>query len=172
MKAVAGGLAEIGILSDAVESGGLLLRPFAIDRLVIAVARTHPLAGEKRIAFADLLDLAHVGLAADALQVHLEEQAARIGRKLKVRARVRTFEGLCRMAAHGVGVGVVPETAAQRLRRSLPIASLRLTDGWATRRLSVCCRCEADLAPPARALFDHLQHGGSSTIPRSKGAPP
>ena len=159
VKAVAGGLADIGILSDAVDSGTLVLRPFAIDRLVVVMTGAHPLASEKRIAFADLLDLDHVGLAAGALQDHVEDQAARIWRKLKVRARVRTFEGLCRMAAHGVGVGVVPETAARRLRRSMPIASVRLMDGWATRRLSVCCRSEAELSPPARDLLAHLAPG-------------
>lgn len=64
VKAIAGGLADIGIISDAVDSGDLMLRPFAIDRLVVVMARTHPLAGTKRIALTDIVDQAHVGLAA------------------------------------------------------------------------------------------------------------
>ena len=159
VKAIAGGLADIGIVSDAVDSGGLTLRPFAIDRLVVVMARTHPLAGTKRIAFADIVDQPHVGLAAGALQDHVEQQAENVGRKLKVRARVRTFDGLCRMAAHGVGVAVMPETAARRSSRSAPIAIARLTDDWATRRLSVCCRLEAELPAPARDLMAHLASG-------------
>src|SRR3546814_2065503 len=58
----------------------------------------------------------------------VEEQAARVGVRLKVRARVGTFGGLCRIVAHGVGVGIVPDTAARRARRSAPIAIVRLTD--------------------------------------------
>lgn len=156
VKAIAGGLAEIGIISDAVDAGGLILRPFAVDRLAAVMARSHPLADAKRIAFADILEEPHVGLAAGALQDHVEDQAARFGRKLKVRARVRTFDGLCRMAAHGVGVGIVPETAARRARRTMPLAVLRLSDGWATRRLSVCCRSDAELPAPACDLLAHL----------------
>src|SRR3546814_1823454 len=86
----------------------------------------------------------------------VEGQAARVGVMLKVRARVGTFGGLCRIVAHGVGVGIVPDTAARRARRSAPIAIVRLTDDWATRRLMLCTRPDADLAPPARALLDHL----------------
>ncbi|AJA10970.1 MULTISPECIES: LysR substrate-binding domain-containing protein [Sphingomonadales] len=160
VKAIAGGLADIGIISDAVDSGGLTLRPFAIDRLVVVMARAHPLAGTKRIAFADIVDQAHVGLAAGALQDHVEQQAENVGHKLKVRARVRTFDGLCRMAAHGVGVAVMPETAARRSSRSMSIAIARLTDDWATRRLSVCCRSEPELPAPARDLMAHLAETG------------
>lgn len=160
VKAIAGGLADIGIISDAVDSGDLRLRPFAIDRLVVVMARTHPLAAAKRIAFADIIALDQVGLAGGALQDHIEEQAARTGARLKVRARVRTFDGICRMAAHGVGVGIVPETAARRARRSAPIGVARLTDDWATRRLMLCTHPDADLVPPARALLDHLMEAG------------
>lgn len=156
VKAVAGGLAEIGVISDAVDRAGLMLRPFAVDRLAVVMARSDPRAADKRIAFADILEAPHIGLAAGALQDHLEDQAEKMGRKLKFRARVRTFEGLCRMAAQGVGVAVMPETAALRSKRTTGVAVVRLTDAWATRRLSLCCRSEADLSPPARDLLEHL----------------
>lgn len=156
VKAVVGDSAEIGIISDVVATGDLLLRPFAIDRLVAVMARTHPLAEEKRIALADITDQPFVGLAAGALQDHVEQHAADIGHRLKVRARVRTFEGLCRMVARGVGIAVMPETAARRSRRSLPITAVRLSDSWARRRLSICYRSDAVLSSPARDLIAHL----------------
>ena len=83
-------------------------------------------------------------------------QAGQLGTKLKLRVALRSFEGICRMASEGVGVGIVPETAARRLRRSARIAMARLQDGWATRELSVCVRSEAELTAPARSLFEHL----------------
>lgn len=164
VKAVAGGLAEIGVISDAVDRADLMLRPFAVDRLAVVMARSDPRAADKRIAFADILDEPHIGLAVGALQDHLEEQAEKMGRKLKVRARVRTFEGLCRIAAQGVGVAVMPETAALRSKRTTGVAVVRLSDGWATRRLSLCCRSDADLSLPARDLLEHLAggHGGAA----------
>ncbi|HEX6533967.1 MAG TPA: LysR family transcriptional regulator [Gemmatimonadaceae bacterium] len=156
VKAVSRGLAEMGIVSDAVDPGALHLRPFAIDRLVVVAPRDHPLAAEKRIAFADVLHLQFVGLAGGALQDYLDAKAARAGKKLKLRARVRTFEGICRMVSRSVGFGIVPETVARRCRRLMPLGVVRLTDGWATRRLSMCFRSEDDLSPAARDLAAHL----------------
>jgi len=158
-RVVAAGLAEIGILSDAADTAGLLLRPFTIDRLVVLVPPDHPLAESKRVGFADILHQQFVGLAGGALQEHIDVQAARLGVKLKFRVRMRTFEGICHMAAGGVGLGIVPETAAQRCRRSAKITAVRLTDDWATRRLSVCVRSEEELTPPARDLFEYLASG-------------
>lgn len=163
VKAVSGGLAEIGIISDAVDAGSLQLRPFAIDRLVIVLPRDHPLSAGKQIAFADALDHEFVGLAeGSALQDHIEGHASRIGRKLKFRLRVRTFEGICRLVPEQVGIGIVPERAARRCRRSMRLATLRLTDGWANRRLSICCREADELLPQARTLVEHL----SVRVPR------
>ena len=155
-RAVSAGLAEIGILSDAVNASDLVLRPFAIDQLVVVMQRDHALAAAKQIAFADILHEQFIGLTSGALQDHIDAQAARLGTKLKMRIRMRTFESICQMAAQGIGLGIVPETAARRCGRSAKIAALRLTDGWAIRWLSVCTRSLDELPPPTRDLFEHL----------------
>lgn len=159
-RMVATGLSEIGILSDAVDTAGLRVVPFAVDRLVVVMARDHALAAARRLAFADVVHCEFVGLAGGALQDHIDAQAARTGVKLKTRLRLRTFDGICRMAADGVGLGIVPETAARRCRAATGIAFRRLADTWATRRLSLCCRPEDVLTPPARDLLAHLAQAG------------
>jgi len=155
-RAVSAGLAEIGILSSAVDTAGLILKPFAIDRLVVVMSRDHGLAAAKQVAFTEILHEHFIGLAGGALQEHIDAQAARLGTRLKMRVRVRTFESICDMAGKGIGLGIVPETAARRCGRSARIAALRLTDGWATRQLSVCVRSLEELPTPARDLFEHL----------------
>ena len=157
VKAVAGGVAEIGIISDAVDPGTLQLLPFALDRLVLVVPSGHPLAGAKCIGFRDAAEQAFVGLArSSALQDHIDEHAARAGYPLAFRVRVRTFEGICRMVAHNVGIGIVPKTVAQRCRRAMAIQTVRLTDRWATRRLMICFRALEELSPLARDLMEYL----------------
>jgi DNA-binding transcriptional LysR family regulator len=156
VKAVSSGLAEIGIISDAVDTAGLQLRPFCLDRLVVVCSRGHPLASKKEMSFASVLHHELVGLAEGALQDYVEGHAARRGKTLKVRVRVRTLEGICQMAAQSVGLGIVPEPAARRCRKSMPITLIRLTDSWATRRLSVCFRAQEDLTPAATDLVAHL----------------
>ncbi|WP_294201368.1 LysR substrate-binding domain-containing protein [uncultured Sphingomonas sp.] len=153
---VSAGFVEIGVLSSAVAMDNLTTRPFAIDRLVFVATREHPLAGNGQVRFADLLGDSFIGMAGGALQDHIEDQASRLGTKMKMRVRLRSFQGICRMAGAGAGVGIIPESAAIRCQRSTQIAIIRLRDEWATRRLSLCVRDESDLAPPAKALFDHL----------------
>ncbi|TXI89023.1 MAG: hypothetical protein E6Q40_02850, partial [Cupriavidus sp.] len=155
-RAVSVGLAEIGVLSSAVDTASLILRPFAVDRLVVVLSRDHALASARQIAFGEILHEHFIGLAGGALQDHIDAQAARLGTRLKMRVRMRTFESICDMAGQGIGLGIVPETAARRCGRSAKIAALRLSDSWATRQLSVCTRSLEDLPTPARDLFEHL----------------
>lgn len=158
-RSVGSGLAEIGILSSAAETASLTSRPFAIDRLVAVFAPDHDLADKSHLRFADLLDHHFLGLAEGALQQHVDMQAARLGTRLKLRVALRSFEGICRMAGEGVGIGIVPETAARRSRRSAHIGFTGLQDDWATRQLSACIRSDAELTPAARSLFEHLTSG-------------
>lgn len=155
-RSVSAGFAEIGILSSAVDTGDLIIRPFAIDRLVIVVSREHRLTGNRAVRFADLLGDQFIGMAGGALQDHIEDQASRLGAKMKMRVRLRSFQGICRMAGSGAGIGIIPESAARRCQRSTQIKLVRLLDEWATRRLSLCVRDENDLTAPAKTLYDHL----------------
>ncbi|WP_427024026.1 LysR substrate-binding domain-containing protein [Aureimonas ureilytica] len=161
VKAVAGGLAEIGIVSDAADTSGLDTQPFAIDRLVLVAPRDHPLAGAGRVAFAEVATEPMIGFDG-ALQVQLRDQAERVGVRLRPRVLLRTFDGVARMVADGAGIAVMPEFAARRARRSMPLASLRLTDPWATRRLLLCTRATDGLDPLAVSLVHHLASAAGS----------
>lgn len=155
-RSVAAGFAEIGVLSSAVETGNLTMRHFAIDRLVIVASKAHPLTKNGPVRFADLFEEQFIGMAGGALQDHIEGQASGLGAKMKMRIRLRSFQGICRIAGAGVGIGIIPEAAAKRCQRLTQIAIIRLRDEWATRHLSLCARDESELTPPAKALFDHL----------------
>ena len=156
VKSIAAGFVEIGVVSDAVDTSSLILRPFAIDRLVAITARHDPLAEQGPVRFVDLLDRPFIALTSGALQDHLEDQALRSGARLRIRARLQSFSGLCQMVGADAGIAIIPETAARRYRRSAQITITRLHDQWATRRLSLCTRDLNDLSTPARSLLDHL----------------
>lgn len=155
-RSVAAGFAEIGVLSAANDTGALSLRPFAVDHLVVVASGDHPVVRDRRVGFADLLDYPFIGLTSGPLQDHIDRQASRMGTRLKIRIRLRSFDGICHMAGAGAGIGIVPEAAATRCRRSARIKMARLSDPWGTRRLVLCFRDELGLTAPARALFDHL----------------
>jgi DNA-binding transcriptional LysR family regulator len=155
---IAEGVADLGIVAGTVDAGSLETYPFRKDRFVLVVARDHPLAKRARIGFAQVLDRDFVGLdRASALQRFLADKAVRIGRPLRLRVQLRSFDAVCRLVECNVGVGIVPETTARRAARAMGIVAVALTDPWAVRDLTICVRGMDELPPFARQLVEHLR---------------
>jgi DNA-binding transcriptional LysR family regulator len=154
---IADGDGDIGIVAGTVDFGSLHTFPFRSDHFVLVVGRNHPLASRSRISFAEVLDYDMVGLdRASAIQRFLADKAARIGRAIRLRVQLRSFDAICRMVECNVGVGVVPETTVRRTERNMAINAVQLIDSWALRELTICVRDENVLPPYARQLVDHL----------------
>jgi DNA-binding transcriptional LysR family regulator len=155
---IAEGTGDVGIVAGTVDFGRLHTFPFRSDRFVLVVAKNHPLASRKSIGFAEVLDYDMVGLdRASAIQRFLADKASRIGRPLRLRVQLRSFDAICRLVECNVGVGIVPETTVQRTSGTMAITAVRLTDSWALRELTICVRDEQALPPYARQLVDHLR---------------
>jgi len=155
---IAEGVADLGIVAGTVDAGALETYPFRRDRFVLVVAHDHPLAKHGKISFAEVLDRDFVGLdRASALQRFLADKAARIGRPLRLRVQLRSFDAVCRMVECNVGVGIVPETTARRTARTMGIVPVVLSDSWAVRDLTICIRNMQELPPFARQLVEHLR---------------
>ena len=138
---IAEGVGDIGIVAGTVDTSRLTTYPFRSDRFVLVVARGHPLARLAKIGFAEVLDHDFVGLdRASALQRFLADKAARIGRPLKLRVQLRSFDAVCRLVERNVGVGIVPETTTRWAAKSMAIKVVDLTDAWAVRDLTICIR--------------------------------
>jgi len=162
VQAITDGLADIGVVADSVDHSTLETFPFRDDRLVLVMATDHPLATKLRrkrsMPFADALDYDFIGLAGDsALHKYIAGHAARLGRHLTYRVRLRSLDAVCRMAASGAGLAVLPESTVLRNRDSLPLRHVQLTDSWAVRKLLICVRRYADLPGYARELVNALQ---------------
>jgi DNA-binding transcriptional LysR family regulator len=159
---IAAGAGDIGIASEAALSDALQTLPFRTDRLLIVVAARDALARRRKVRFRDVMHRDFVGLTHDsALQLHLARHAAHEGAALKLRIRTSGFDAVCRMAEAGVGIGIVPEVAARRCRRSMRIAAIALDEPWATRKLVLCVRDMRALALPARRLVEHLKQAAA-----------
>ena len=155
---VAEGVADLGIVAGTVDVSALETYRFRKDRFVLVVARGHPLAGRSQVAFAEVLDHDFVGLdRASALQRFLAAKAAPSGRPLRLRVQLRSFDAVCRMVECRVGIGIVPETTARRVARTMAISAVALSDAWALRELTICIRSFAELPPYARQLVEHLR---------------
>jgi DNA-binding transcriptional LysR family regulator len=155
---IAEGVGDIGIVAGTVDTGRLTTYPFRSDRFVLVVPNGHRLAEAGHIAFAEVLENDFVGLdRASALQRFLADKASRIGRPIRLRVQLRSFDAVCRMVEAGVGLGIVPETTARRAARTMAITSVDLQDHWALRELTICIRDLGGLTPSARLLVEHLR---------------
>ena len=157
---IAEGVGDIGIVAGTVDTSRLVTFPFRSDRFVLVVSRDHPLARREKASFADVLDYDFVGLdRASALQRFLADKASRIGRPLKLRVQLRSFDGVCRLVERNAGIGIVPETTVRWAARSMAIKAVDLTDTWALRDLTICVRDVASLSTFARQLVEHMRRG-------------
>jgi DNA-binding transcriptional LysR family regulator len=156
--AIASGAADIGFAAEHALPDSVERFLFSEDRLTLVAARRSEFGSRRQIDFQEVTDRDFVGLTAStALQVHISRHAAKLGARLRVRARLRDFDAICQMVAADVGLAVIPETAAKRCARSMPIVAIRIRDGWANRRLTICARSFKALPRPARQLVDHLR---------------
>ena len=155
---IAEGVGDIGIVAGTVDAGRLTTYPFRTDRFVLVVARDHPLAKLSKIDFADILDHDFVGLdRSSAAQRFFADKAARVGRTLRLRVQLRSFDAVCRLVECEVGVGIVPATTAARNVKAMAIKVVNLNDPWALRDLTICVRDFEALPPYARQLVEHMR---------------
>ncbi|MGE0798707.1 MAG: LysR substrate-binding domain-containing protein [Lautropia sp.] len=151
------GHADVGIVSTRMDAPGLRAIHFSTDDLVLVVPREHRFASRKVVSFAETLDDAHVGmLAGSTIRDQLSTVTTQLGRPLRLRVELASFDAVCRMVAAGVGIGVVPAISARRHLAELPIVQVELSDAWRRRERYALIR-EGE-APPsfAQTLIDAL----------------
>ena len=158
VRGVLEGAADIGIVTATTPTVGLRTHDYHEDRLVLVVPKGHPLGRHRRVKFVDALDYDFVGPHVDSsLQYLLTQAAAAVDRSLKLRIRVRSFDGMCRMVHANMGIAVLPQLAVAPEVRAGGIKAVMLDEPWAHRRLQVCVRDGVALSLSARQLLDHLR---------------
>jgi len=156
--AIASGAADLGLAAEHALPEGLERIPFSEDRLVLVTARGDELAGRRHVDFREVVERDFIGLiTSSALHVHVSGHAARLGARMRFRARFNNFDAIGQMVAAGIGIAVVPEVAAKRCARSMKINVVRIRDAWANRRLMICARSFKALSKPAQQLVEHLR---------------
>ena len=165
VRAVMDGKTDIGIVAGSVRTESLQTLPYRSDSLVLVVPKAHPVAELPSMPLIDALEFDHVGLhEASALHAFLHRECEQLNKPLKVRIQVSSFESACRMIEAGVGVGVLPESAARRHARSMAIGLVPLSDPWAIRSMQICVRSLEELPHFARDLIDLLSEDARQAV--------
>ena len=165
-RGVLDGSADIGIVAGPVDTLSLQAIHFSTDRLVLVTPRRHRFARRRRIAFAETLDEDAVGMQqGSTLQTFLAQITDKLGKPLKLRIQLSSFDAMCRMIGAGVGVGIVPESAARRNQASMKLALIELLEPWSVRERYILVREREALPAYAQSLVDaicaHYQAGNT-----------
>ncbi|HEX4243109.1 MAG TPA: LysR substrate-binding domain-containing protein [Steroidobacteraceae bacterium] len=152
---IAEGRADLGVVADFADLTGLQTHLIAQDHLVVVAGRAHRIGALASVTFADIVSESFVGVSDAALEFHIGERASRLGRQINYRIQLRSLESLAMLVEAGVGIAILSEASAERLRRPA-IAVLALAERWATRQLHLCARDFAALTPHAKLLAQHL----------------
>ena len=133
------GRTDLGIFVEGPDTTGLDTHVFRHDELVLVLPARHRLAGAKTpLAFIDTLDEEWISLTAGAAMLQKQQQTAlAANRPLKLRMQVRSFDAVCHMVASGLGIAMLPKTAALPIMRAMKLSWRPLADPWARRRLLV-----------------------------------
>lgn len=156
LAALRRGAADVGIVADHVDTTGLAAQAWIDDELVALLPAKRNVQRPAALRFSELLDRPFVGLSAESgLSRFLRQQAARSGKVPHHRVRVSNFDSVACMVAAGVGVAVMPRSAASRWQDArVRIAPLQ--DVWAKRKLFICRSAHADALPAVRSLISAL----------------
>src|SRR5205085_684268 len=150
------GRADLGVFVEGAETQGLDCRLFRRDELVLVLPPRHPLVGRGAVSFVAALDDDWISLSDGAALLQKQHEAAHAaGKPLKLRMQVRSFDAVCHLVASGLGIALLPRTAALPIVGAMKLRWRALSDPWAQRRLLVATRSGAQ-EPAVRALVDFL----------------
>lgn len=168
VRGVLDGSTDLGIIAGPVKAENLQVIRFSTDRLVLVTPKEHPLAGRRSIRLTETTDYPHIGLhEGTTLLRFLQEQVAENGNSLNMRIKVYSFEAMCRLIESGVGLAVMPDSAARRHQRTMNLAVIELDEPWRVRERSILVRDLEALPKVIRALIEQLQDYGRAETERS-----
>ena len=158
-------IADIGVIVRGAPVAALTSYPYAKDRLAVAVNKTHRLASRASVTLADILDEDFVALdIGTAVHRLVDEKVRALGHILKLRVQVRSFEVMCQMVAHKLGIGILPEAALRPLAEALGIRLVTLNEVWAIRDLDLVVSDDLEPSTATRLLIEALRKAGSTEL--------
>lgn len=155
--------ADVGIAARASAATPAALETwhFVDDPLMVVLPPDHELVALKTLDFADVMRFPLVALqAGGSLDRLIHERADAQRAPLRIAVTVNSFDAQCRMVEAGLGIGVVPISAASAFAGSRGFVRRPLADAWAVERtLQVHALRKSSRLRAVQALIDQLTPG-------------
>jgi len=157
VKALLDGIADIGVFAEGAPTTGLDTKIIGSDELVIACSKSHPISKRKRVSFDECLQYDFVGLNRGSSLLELTSRSAeKLGKQMRLRIQVRSYDAMCQMIAVNLGIGVLPLQACIAQIKAMDLQVVPLDDSWAKRNLLLAIKTNSTLSPTANLLCEHL----------------
>lgn len=156
--------ADVGISATANAPNGLETWHFADDPLMVLLPLGHKLAERSTLTFHEVAQFPLVALqAGGSLDQTINERADVARMPLKLSVTVNSFDAQCRMIEAGLGIGIVPTSAASAFAGSHAFVRRALVDTWATQRsLRLHALRKSTRLKAVQALIDALRQADQS----------
>ncbi|WYX23982.1 LysR substrate-binding domain-containing protein [Achromobacter xylosoxidans] len=157
VRGVLDGTTDLGIVAGPVDAPELQTIHFSTDRLVLVVPNG-PLQDQDKVKLADAVRYPFITMhEGSTLVAFLRDQLERIGQRLPQRIQLYSFDSICRMVQAGVGVGVIPDSAARRYGAEMKLRVVELDEPWVVRERKLLVRDIDALPGCARELIEQIR---------------
>lgn len=158
VRACLDGRADVGISANQETSANLQTWHFAQDPLMVVLPPGHELESHESLTFNDVIRFPVVALqAGGSLYRVLKERAEAARTPLNLAVTVNSFDAQCRMVEAGLGIGIVPTSAASAFAGSRSFVRRPLSEEWAqSRSLQVHTLRRTPLLRQVQALIKFL----------------
>jgi len=158
VKALVDGIADIGVFAEGTPITGLDTVVIGGDELVIACSKDHPLRKNKAISFKDCLQYDFVGLNRGSALLELTSRhAEKLGKQMRLRVQVRSYDAMCKMISANLGIGVIPLQACSTHLRAMDLTAIKLKDAWSVRNLLLATNTSTTQSPSSALLVQFLK---------------
>lgn len=158
VRGVLDGTTDLGIVAGPVDAPELQTIHFSTDRLVLVVPNGHALQDQDKVKLADAVRYPFITMhEGSTLVAFLRDQLERIGQRLPQRIQLYIFDSICRMVQAGVGVGVIPDSAARRYGAEMKLRVVELDEPWVVRERKLLVRDIDALPGCARELIEQIR---------------
>ena len=157
VRALIDGIADIGVFAEGPVTSGLDTQVIGKDQLVIACSKEHQLSKRKLISFEECLQYDFVGLNRGSSLLELTSRSAeKLGKQMRLRIQVRSYDAMCQMIAVNLGIGVLPYQACAAQIEAMDLKVIQLSDSWAKRNLLLAMKANTNQPPAGILLSKHL----------------
>jgi len=150
------GRVEIGISFDPGDAEDLLFEPLFEDDFIAAIAPDHPLAQEQSLTWQQVIGEELIALQRpSSMRMQIERELKKLNFELNVSYEAHQLATVGRMAATGMGIGLVPRLCSRQMRELGAICK-PLSGPVISRKVGIIMRKRAALSAAAQGIVNEL----------------